>query len=384
MYAVRMMNRPSPGKANTPALTTTAGEGMGSAVKTMDHGRTLAAARAVISGFLALVFCYAALFVPLPYYIFQPGTADDLQGMVRVQGGGFPETGRYLLTTVGVSNATLAKMVEARFRGYEVHRQTSVRQPGESEEEYGERQHQVMLTSQSNAVQAAYRAAGIPYTIASKGIVVLSTSAGWPAEGVLEPGDVILKADGIPVEAGSMLDTIVSGKNEGDAVRLTYKRGNVAMEASFTLRAISAAREGSRNLGIGIVTADRKAVQAQRPADAVTVEAGDIGGPSAGFMFALETYGLLLADDLSRGYTIAGTGTIDPQGVIGAIGGARHKVSAAHRAKADILFVPRDGQSAGEARKQADKLHSPMHVVEVGTLQEAIAYLESLPPKAAG
>lgn len=353
-------------------------------MKTMDNGRTLSAARAVISGFLALVFCYVTLFVPLPYYIFQPGTADDLQGMVRVQGGGYPESGRFLLTTVGVSNATLAKMVEARFKGYEVHRQTSVRQPGESEEEYGERQHQVMLTSQSNAIQAAYRAAGIGYTIASKGIVVLSTAAGLPAEGVLEPGDVILKADGIPVDAGSKLDALLAGKKEGDAVRLTYKRGGVAMEASFTLRGLPTAVEGVRKLGIGIVTADRKAVQASRQIDAVTVEAGDIGGPSAGFMFALETYGLLLPEDLSRGYTIAGTGTIDPQGMIGAIGGARHKVSAAHRAGADILFVPRDEQSAGEARKQADKLHTSMKVVEVSTLQEAIAYLENLPPKAAG
>lgn len=357
---------------------------MGSAVKTIQSGRTQAAARAVISGFLALVFCYVTLFVPLPYYIFQPGTADALEGMVHVQGGGYPETGRYLLTTVGVSKATLAKMVEARFKGYEVHKQTAVRQPGESEEEYGERQHQVMLTSQSNAIQAAYRAAGIAYTIANKGIVVLSTAAGLPAEGVLEPGDVILKADGSPVDAGSKLDAILAGKKEGDAVRLTYKRGGVVMEASFTLRGLPTAVEGGRKLGIGIVTADRKAIQASRQADAVTVEAGDIGGPSAGFMFALETYGLLLADDLSRGYTIAGTGTIDPQGVIGAIGGARHKVSAAHRAGADILFVPRDEQSAGEARKQAGKLHTPMKVVEVGTLQEAIAYLESLPPKAAG
>ncbi|RAV04586.1 signal protein PDZ [Paenibacillus sp. YN15] len=357
---------------------------MGSAVKTMDNGRTLAAARAVISGFLALLFCYAAFFVPLPYYIFQPGTADDLQGMVRVQGGGYPESGRFLLTTVGVSNATLAKMAEARFKGYEVRRQTAVRQPGESEQEYGERQHQVMLTSQSNAIQAAYRAAGISYTIANKGIVVLGTVEGLPAEGVLEPGDVILKADGAPVDAGSKLDAIIAGKKEGDAIRLTYKRGSVAMEASFTLRALPAAEQGTGQLGIGIATADRKAVQAARQADGVTVRAGEIGGPSAGFMFALETYGLLLADDLSRGYTIAGTGTIDPQGVIGAIGGARHKATAAHRAGADILFVPRDEQSAGEARKQAEKLHSAMKVVEVGTLQEAIAYLESLPPKAAG
>jgi PDZ domain-containing protein len=197
----------------------------------------------------------------------------------------------------------------------------------------------------------------------------------------LEPGDVIFKADGTPVDAGSKLDAIISGKKEGDAVRITYKRGSVAMEASFTLRALQTGEPNNRKLGIGIVTADRKAVQAARQTDAVSVQAGEIGGPSAGFMFALETYGLLLPDDLSRGYTIAGTGTIDPQGVVGAIGGARHKASAAHRAGADILFVPRGDQSAAEALKQAGKLHSAMKVVEVGTLQEAITYLESLPPR---
>lgn len=360
---------------------------MGSAMETASNGRTLAAARAVISGFLALAFCYFTLFVPLPYYIFQPGTADDLEGMVRVQGGGHHESGHFLMTTVGVSKATLAKMAGARFEGYEVKKQTTVRQPGESEKEYGERQHQVMLTSQSNAVQAAYKAAGIAYSIANKGIVVLSTAEGYPAEGILEPGDVIHKADGLPVETGSKLDGMISGKKEGDSIRLAYKRGSVTMEASFTLKALPGVaqnRQGDRKLGIGVVTADRKAVQASKPEFNVTVQAGEIGGPSAGFMFALETYGLLLPGDISRGYIIAGTGTIDPEGVIGIIGGARYKASAAHKAGADILFVPRDPQSAEDARKQAAKLHSAMKVVEVGTLQEAIAYLESLPPKDAG
>lgn len=359
----------------------------------LDSRRKLLNARTAVSGLLALAFCYVMLFVELPYYTFQPGTAENLQTMVKVGGGGYPESGSFLMTTVGVTRTTALSLLEAGLRSYDVRRINEVRKKDETGEEYGERQRQIMLTSQANAIQSAYKAAGISYQVANTGLAVLSTAEGYPASGILEPGDLLVSIDGIRVNSGIDMENAIAKRQAGDTVSVLYKRGNVTMEAAFTIRDVpKSAKEEKQRLGIGVVTADLRNVQPARPDDAVHIEAGEIGGPSAGFMFALEIYGLLLPEDLSKGYKIAGTGTIDEEGRIGVVGSIRHKVSAAEREGADLFFAPRDwypskGETAPavpnatEAEKQARRLDSKMKVVAVSTLQEAIDYLESLPPK---
>lgn len=359
----------------------------------LNSHRSLISVRTTVSALLALVFCYLMLFVQLPYYIFQPGTAENLRNMVRVEAGGYPESGSFLLTTVGVTQSNMLRLIEAELRSYDVRRITEIRPDNESNEEYGERQYQIMLTSQANAIQAAYKAAGIAYTVANVGLTVLRTAEGYPAHGILEAGDVIVSADGVRVATGAELFQVFVRKQAGDSVTVMYQRGGVIMEAAFTLRILPQATDsGKQLLGIGAVTADMKNVSADQPDHTIFIEAGEIGGPSAGFMFALEIYGLLLPEDLSKGYRIAGTGTIDTEGNIGPVGSIRHKVSAAHRAGADLFFVPKDWETgpeevgeavrnATEALKQARKLRSGMTVVAVGSLEEAIQYLEELPPK---
>lgn len=362
-------------------------------MKRRSSSRLNGAARTVFSGFLALVFCYFILFVELPYYVFQPGTADNLRDMVHIGKGGYPESGSFLLTTVGVTRTNVVRLIEAELRSYDVRKITEVRSSGESEEEYGERQHQIMLTSQANAIQSAYRAAGVPYHIADAGVTVVRTTAGYPAYGILEPGDAILRVDERDVMKSSDLAQAFTGKKAGESVMVGYKRGGVMMEAAFTLKGMpQSGRSTDAVLGIGIITADMKKIQADEPEQEVSIEAGEIGGPSAGFMFALQIYALLLPDDLSKGYKIAGTGTIDPEGNIGVIGSIRHKVAAADREGADIFFTPKDWMpqagdasepipNASDAQKTVQKLHSKMNLVAVGTLQEAIQYLLALPPK---
>ncbi|HEY0827908.1 MAG TPA: S16 family serine protease, partial [Bacilli bacterium] len=119
--------------------------------------------------------------------------------------------------------------------------------------------------------------------------------------------------------------------------------------------------------------------------------AGEIGGPSAGLMFALEIYNQLVDQDITKGYRIAGTGTIDTKGQVGVIGGIKYKVVAADKAGADIFFAPKDFipedkmylpiKNTTEAMNQAKKMNTKMIVVSVDTLEDALRYLEALPPK---
>ena len=117
----------------------------------------------------------------------------------------------------------------------------------------------------------------------------------------------------------------------------------------------------------------------------VTVNTDEIGGPSAGFMFSLEIYNQLTKEDLTRGYKIAGTGTISSDGTVGKIGGIEQKVVAADKAGAEIFFAPNENgekdSNYQNAIVTAKDIHSKMKIVPINTFDEAIDYLEKLEMK---
>ncbi|MFK4998850.1 S16 family serine protease [Bacillus sp. N9] len=117
----------------------------------------------------------------------------------------------------------------------------------------------------------------------------------------------------------------------------------------------------------------------------VEINEKDIGGPSAGLMFSLEIYNQATEGDLTKGYEIAGTGTIDMDGNVGQIGGIREKITAVHKAGIDIFFCPQDIHANDTNEKdvldEVKKQGYSVTVVPVKTLQDAINYLRELPPK---
>src|SRR5690606_14697140 len=131
--------------------------------------------------------------------------------------------------------------------------------------------------------------------------------------------------------------------------------------------------------GLGIQPADMIEVKADDPSRQVEIVVEDIGGPSAGLMFALEIVDQLTEGDLTKGYRIAGTGEIYPDGTVDAIGGVQHKIAAADREEADIFFVPE--RNAKEAKDKAESIRTSMKVVSVRTIHDALDYLASLENK---
>jgi PDZ domain-containing protein len=249
-----------------------------------------------------------------------------------------------------------------------------------------------MKDSQSNAIQAAYREAGVAFHNESEGIVVLQVLSKMPAAKLLRAGDYIRKVDDLNVEKLDDLLAYIRAKQPGESIAVTYERNKVQRTKLMRLGVLppdASDPHGQKRPGLGVVPAEVHSVKADDPARQVTIKAGEIGGPSAGLMFSLEIYNQLTGGDLTRGYRIAGTGTIDPSGNVGVIGGIQHKIVAANREKADIFFAPEDLMpskgspilNATDAKAQAEKIHSRMKVVSVGTLEEALQYLRSLPPK---
>ena len=107
----------------------------------------------------------------------------------------------------------------------------------------------------------------------------------------------------------------------------------------------------------------------------IAIESGEVGGPSAGLMWALGLYDLMTPGDLTRGRTIAGTGSIDLEGDVGPIGGVRDKVVAAREAGADILLVPED--NLPELRGVST---DGLELISVSSFEEAVDALAQSEP----
>jgi PDZ domain-containing protein len=339
---------------------------------------------------VGLIVIYLFVLMPVPYYILKPGTAENIRPMVKLGAEDDGESGTLMLTTVGVYNANLSLFLWAKLRHQEIQRKQNFRQKGESEQEYDQRQQFVMRTSQANAIQAAYGKLAIPYQLKSDGVIVLRTLENMPAANVFQSGDAIVELNDKPVTKRDELLKELEGKKEGDSLSISYRRGDELRTAELTLAPLPTEDEkAEKRIGLGIVTGDSLTIEANRPEQQVTIEAGAIGGPSAGLMFSLQIYNQLSPGDITKGYRIAGTGEITVDGKVGAIGGIQHKLAAANREQADIFFAPKDYTNANgnrvtnasDAEAAAKKLNAKIKIVPVSTMQEALDYLASLPPK---
>jgi len=345
-------------------------------------------AAAALAGVIA---AYFLVFYPLPYYIYQPGSAEDISPMITTAPGHPGDPGVFMLTTVGVLDANAVTYLWAKATHQEIRPKKAVLQ-GQSEEEYNQTQVYYMSSSQASAILAAYHHLGIAFDYHVDSILVLHLIPGMPAAKVLQVGDELLKVDGQELRKQDQLVNYLSGKKAGDHVTLTFKRGGETMEGGVSLdylpavAAPSGGKAEPRRVGMGISQAIMMTVLSKEEQNRISIKAGEIGGPSAGLMFTLEIINRLLPEDIAKGHRIAGTGTIEENGKVGSIGGIQHKIVAADREKAEIFFAPKDEDgytNYSDALKEAQKIGTEMKVVPVGTLDEAIAYLKQLPVKTA-
>jgi PDZ domain-containing protein len=202
------------------------------------------------------------------------------------------------------------------------------------------------------------------------GVSVLLVDQDTPAAHVLQPNDVILAADGQEVKTIVDLHAALAGKRPGDRVRLRFRRGEKIHTA--TLHTV-ADPENSKRAIIGISALDDLQVRLPIP---IAINAGEIGGPSAGLPFALDILHEL-GHDVAHGRKVAATGELRLNGDVAPIGGVKQKTLGARQAGVDVFLVPA-GENAAEARKYADGLR----IVPVESFQQALRKLATLGPKA--
>jgi PDZ domain-containing protein len=345
------------------------------------EGMTLVLRKKIFMGSFVfiIVLLIGGMYYTLPYYVTEPGMAKALAPIIKVENG-YPEKGNFMLTTVRMGKANIYSYLEAKMNKYEeIYPEDMILGKKETEEEYNLVQLKMMAGAKLNAIEVAYRKAGIPVHYKYNGIYVMEVLPGMPADGALKPGDRIFKVDGHSFPSSKDFIDYVEKKRAGDQVTFTYLRNK--SEKTVTLK-LKPFKDAPKKVGIGISLVDDKDIVVDPK---VKINTADIGGPSAGLMFSLEIYNQLTKDDLTKGYQIAGTGTIDVDGTVGPIGGIEQKIVAADKAGAEIFFAPNEKGAKNSnyraAVKTARDIHSKMKIVPVDTFDEAVSYLEKLPQK---
>ena len=331
--------------------------------------------------FVIFVLLIGLIYIPVPYFVSQPGDAIDLAELVHVVGG-YEQEGRLMLTTIKLGKANLLSYAWAKMSDYvELIEEEQVLASHRNEEEYHLYQQGLMEMSKDKAIIAAFRLAKKEVEVLNHGVTVMGIVDELSHTSPIKVGDLITAVDHRRVDTVEGLIGYLKGKKVGDEVVLTIKREDKTFDTTVTLREL-ADNDGKKRASIGILAVTERSVITVPP---VEVDTRRIGGPSAGMMFALQIYNAITPEDLTKGYRIAGTGTVDEQGHVGRIGGVHQKVVAAHKAGAEIFFAPHEGgkedSNYWEALKTAEDIGSRMQIVPVDHLQDVIRYMESLPPK---
>ncbi|WP_367341817.1 SepM family pheromone-processing serine protease [Limosilactobacillus sp.] len=334
-------------------------------------------------GIAIVLFLGWFLFWPLNRYIEMPGSADNLRSYVTVKGHPDHRKGSFMITSVYLAQARPVTWVWAKFNPHATIESANDVTGGTSGQTYEKVQDFYMQSAINEAIATAYKAAHQYYRKQYLGIYVLSIQPNSKFKGKLHVGDTITKVNGHHFNTAHGYQQYIGKRKVGSKLTVDFLHNGKKKEATSKLVRLS----GVSRTGIGILLTDNVKVHTKIPC---RINPGQLGGPSGGLMFSLQVYQQLTNRNLRHGQKIAGTGTINPDGSVGEIGGIDKKVIAAHRAGAKIFFAPyikptktilkyEEGHKTNYqmARDTAKKEAPGMKVVPVKNFNDAVHYLQT-------
>jgi PDZ domain-containing protein len=316
----------------------------------------------------------ATLAAPIPYVFFKPGVPDNVTGsLIEIKDAkSYEANGKLYITSILVTNPNSpvfgAETLYNWALGPHVVLPREVVYPPAVEGRVIERDSRAeMAGSKVTATAAALSFLGFQFEEIYFVSRILEYS---DAKGKLEPGDRILLVDGDKINEIEEIRGAYSDKKIGDVIDIEVERviNGESRNVLESVRLVSNQELGAdpNRPAIGILVG----TTAKFPVD-IDFNIRGVGGPSAGLIFAVGVVEKLTPEDLLRGRQIAGTGSIDPNGRVGAIGGIEEKMIGASRKGATIFLAPRENCP--------DIKHVPkgLKVIPVSTLSEAIAALRA-------
>jgi Lon-like protease len=321
---------------------------------------------------LATVAFVVLWLVPSNTYIFLPDEAHPVDPLVYVQGGHRPRDGGIYFVDIFVRKASLIERLwPGIHEGGELVPRSALLAPGVSERQRVAADQREMTRSQQIAAAVALRAAGYRVKATPTGALIEQVASDAPAAGKLLPTDVVVAAEHERVRSPADLRRIIGRLRPGQRVRLGVRRGSHLLQV--VVRTIADPHQPGRSI-IGVFVEQAAFIKLPRR---VTINAGSVGGPSAGLAFALDVLEQL-GKDIDHGRRVAATGQIELDGTVTAVGGLKQKTIGVRRSGIRFFLVPA-GENATEARRYAHGVR----IVPVHSFRQALRSLATLTKSAA-
>jgi PDZ domain-containing protein len=331
----------------------------------------------------ALLGTFAFATVPAPYVIELPGPVFNTLGKVSYQHKEvplidipaqrtYPTKGTLDMLTVSVAGSraqspSWLEVAQAWLdRSKAVLPIDAVYPQGQSVQQSNEQAAVDMQNSQKDAIAAALTQLG--YTFPSA-ITVAGFSPSSPSSGVLKDGDTIVRVNGAPADTVLGLRAIIAKAGAGTPVSIDIIRAGQPQTVQVT-PVMSSDPKPAPVIGIF------PSITYSFPFE-VKIQLENVGGPSAGQMFALGIIDKLSPGELNGGANVAGTGTIDAAGGVGAIGGIRQKMYGALDAGAKWFLAP-----YSNCNEVTGHVPQGLRVLAVKTLDDSLAALKAISTKA--
>jgi PDZ domain-containing protein len=328
---------------------------------------------------IATVGVLIVALVPAPYVIEQPGPVYDTLGNVTIDGEEvplidipseklYPTSGSLDMLTVSIrgNRENLPNWIEIASAYLDPSKAVipvdSIYPEGVTQQQSSEQSAIDMENSQKEAVAAALTHLGYDLTSTLTVSQILPNAA---ADGILEAGDVIVSLNGNSFADVSGLRAEVAANGTSRPATVEVKRAGELLSFDIVPR-LSDGADPVPVLGIGVAS------EFDVPFD-VKIQLENVGGPSAGMMFALGIIDKLTPGELTGGERIAGTGTINASGDVGPIGGIRQKLYGASNAGANWFLAPKSN-----CDEVTGHIPDGLTVYAVGTLDDAVTTLETI------
>ena len=332
----------------------------------------------LVAVFVGIVVAALIGLVHVPYAVLSPGPVTNTLGngpggkpLITVAGTAtYPTTGALDFTTVAVLGGPANPVNGWEWIGGHLDKTNAVVPEeelfpkGVTSKEVDHQSTAEMADSQQEAIAVALRALGqkVPEVVS---IGALTKDS--PAKGVLLPGDIVVSVDGKAVTNPGSVRASIRAHKPGKSATFTVRRGG--KERVLTVTTANAAGHAV----VGVLMSTEFVFPTK-----VSINAGDVGGPSAGLMFSLAVYDKLTPGSLTGGANIAGTGTIDSAGVVGPIGGIQQKLVGAKRGGATWFLSPADN-----CNEVVGHVPQGLRVVKVATFTQARDAVEAIAAKRA-
>ncbi|MCU0311030.1 MAG: PDZ domain-containing protein [Acidimicrobiales bacterium] len=307
----------------------------------------------------------------LDYYTLSPGSARETAPFIQIEGAPtFPDQeGMVDYLTVSVKQATPADAflawIDPAIDIVDAELVLGSQTPSENRE----LNLQLMASSKDSATYQALQRLGYEIPISGTGAVIASVAADVPAAAVLERGDTVVSVDGRPVAVSQDLSGQVAALPPGAVIELGVQPFEGGDTRVVSVELVVRPDDPTRSM-IGVSTFTRD-LTFDFPVQ-VTIDSGQVGGPSAGLAFTLGILDALTPESITGGARVATTGTMELDGTVGPVGGVHQKVVAASREGVDLMLVP--SAELEEARRYGGDLR----IEPVDDLDDALAVLATM------